>query len=115
MREMKIQITKLDSLFSKFIRQRDKVCQRCGKGGRLETSHFHGRRKRSVRWDEDNAVALCFACHRYFTENPLEHCEWFKNRLGEKEFDALNVRARINDHQDLDILADYYEKLLRRN
>lgn len=109
---MKIAISKLDKAFSEYIRKRDKVCQVCGRSGRLETSHFHGRRKRSVRWDEDNAVALCFSCHRHFTENPLEHCEWFKERLGEQEFEALRVRSQINYLQDLGLLLDYYEEKL---
>jgi len=97
---MKIRIDKLDVLFSEFIRKRSKgYCERCGKyygWERLQTSHFYGRSKKSVKWDEDNAVALDFGCHQYFTSHPLEHVEWFKNHLGER-FDLLLGRMR-NTH-----------------
>lgn len=92
---MHIRIDPLDKLFSRYIRLRDKVCQRCGSVRNLQCSHYHGRRKRSVRYDEDNCCALCFGCHSYLGGNPLEHTEFFKQRLGDK-FDMLNNRARIS-------------------
>lgn len=96
---MKIKIDPLDVLFSKVIRTRAKgKCEYCLKPKEfkeLQTSHFHGRRKKSVRWDLDNAAGICFYCHRILTENPLEHTDWFKNRLGEKKFNDLNIRANI--------------------
>lgn len=90
---MKIKIDKLDVLFSRFIRLRDKVCQRCGGSGGLQCSHFYGRAKKSVRWDEDNSVALCFGCHQYFTANPYEHTVWFENHLGVARFELLGSRS----------------------
>ena len=98
---MKIRIDPLDTLFSKFIRLRAikavHGCERCltwkvdYKG--LQCSHFHGRAQKSTRWDEDNGAGLCFGCHQYLGSHPLEHTEWFKERLGDK-FDLLQVRAR---------------------
>ena len=91
---MRIKRDELDILFARYIKARDKVCQRCGcYSNSLQTAHFHGRAKKSVRWDEDNAVALCFGCHMYLTAHPLEHTEWFRNHLGER-FDMLNSRMR---------------------
>lgn len=90
---MKIRIDPLDKLFSQMIRLRDKTCQYCGKQGRLETSHFHGRRKHSVRYDPDNACALCYSCHMYLGENPYKHTEFFRKRLGSERFEQLNIRA----------------------
>jgi len=75
-------------------------CERCGKyygWKKLQCSHFFGRARRSVRWDEDNACALDFGCHQYFTAHPLEHTEWFMNRLGEDKFNMLLSRMR-NTH-----------------
>ncbi|KKM74406.1 hypothetical protein LCGC14_1400670 [marine sediment metagenome] len=57
----------------------------------LQCSHFIGRAKKSVRWDEDNASGLCGGCHMYFTAHPDEHTEFFKDRLGDK-FDLLQAR-----------------------
>ena len=93
---MKIKIDPLDVLFSRFVRLRaGGVCEYCDKPKRLQCSHFHGRRKKSVRWDGDNAAGLCFSCHQYLGENPYVHTEWFKKHLGSEKFEALNIRANL--------------------
>lgn len=98
---MKIRISALDAKFSKFIRERDGwTCQRCFKKyepptNALHCSHFWGRANKSVRFDPENCVALCHGDHVYFTANPKEHCDWFLKRLGQKRFDALQVRKNI--------------------
>lgn len=90
---MKVRIDPLDKLFSHLIKLRDNnICQYCGKGGN-QTSHFHSRRKKSVRWDLDNAVWACFSCHMYLGEHPNKHYEFFKKRLGSDRFEELNIRA----------------------
>lgn len=94
---MKIRRDPLDKLFSDFIRQRDKVCQRCGssKGWKyLHCAHFHSRRKKATRHDEENCVSLCFGCHQYFHENPREFEEFMRQRLGDR-FDLLEGRSRV--------------------
>ena len=111
---MRIRVNPFDKLFSQYIRKRamGRVggCERClmpkkdiiKEDGsifpawkQLQTSHFFGRAKKSVRWDEDNAVALCFGCHQYFTANPYEHTSWFQNHLGIERFEMLAGRARM--------------------
>lgn len=90
---------KLDTLFSRFIRLRaGGKCEYCGKPTefkRLQCSHFHSRRKRSVRYDPDNACGLDFTCHQFLGGNPYQHTEFFKKRLGSKRFEELNIRAEI--------------------
>lgn len=114
---MKIKISLVDRLFSVFIRSRaEGKCERCLRSfemGRLECSHFHGRRKQSVRFSPDNAVALCFNCHRYFEENPWDHVEFFKKRLGKKRFAALQIIAEIPQKQDYKLLAIFWKEVLR--
>ena len=113
---MKIRRDKLDILFSKYIRLRAKgYCEKCGafKGtNRLECSHFFGRGNKSVRWNESNACALCFTCHCYFTANPLEHVQWFRARLGEEKFAALQQRLN-NTHPKPDKAAIEFELTLK--
>ena len=104
---MRIKITKLDALFSKYIKLRDKVCQRCGGSGGLQTSHFWGRVRRSVRWDEDNCCLLCFGCHQYFHSNPEEHRQFFLERLGQVGYDMLEYRAHRRGDLDLRLLEIY--------
>ena len=102
---MKIRIDKLDVLFSKFIRLRDKVCQRCG-GANIACAHFHGRAKKSVRWDEDNCVALCFGCHIHLDSHPIEKIEFFQRRLGDR-YDLLNARANQLGKPDKEAIELY--------
>ncbi len=104
---MRLKRTTADALFSNYIRLRDKYdCQRCGKHidpptAKIQCSHLYGRGNYAVRFDEDNAVALCgsvgvfFAsgCHAYLESNPVAHRDFFFNRLGQEKFDALVRRA----------------------
>jgi len=102
---VKIRITTLDKLFSKYIRTRDKwTCQKCGrkydamntKGLMgLHCAHTFSRRHKLTRFDTENADALCFGCHQYLGERPLEHYEWKKARIGEKRFNELSIRHRV--------------------
>lgn len=111
----------LDKLFSEFIRKRamQKVngCERCRTGKKsykeLQTSHFHGRRKRSVRFDEDNASGLCGACHMYLGANPAEHVKFFQERLGQQGFKNLNIRASIPQKVDEAAMALYLKEKLK--
>ena len=129
-----MKITLLDRLYSEFIRRRAIArvggCERClspkwditKEDGsifpawkQLQCSHFHGRGKGSVRYDEDNGAGLCGACHMYFTAHPLEHTEWFKAHLGEREFDMLSNRARIVPYKpDKEAISLYYQEKLEK-
>lgn len=95
---MRIRIDPLDVLFSKVIRLRAKgKCQRCLKPtefGNLQAAHCWGRRKKSVRWDLDNALGLCFYCHRQIdSEDPDAKRDLFTKYLGEAGYKQLNQRA----------------------
>jgi len=129
----KIKITPEDKLFSEYIRrraiQRVHGCEKCKAplfdvqkdNGTvlpawrlLECSHFHGRRKQSVRYHEDNAAGLCFTCHQHLGENPHEHDEWFKERLGERRFELLNIQAQQVVKPDVAAIRLYLKALLAR-
>lgn len=68
-------------------------CEKCGATDNLTCSHFHGRRKRSVRFDRENCACLCFTCHRWWQEHRNEYEAWMVERLGQNRFDALTLRA----------------------
>ena len=110
-----MKLNPLDILFSKYIRlramKRVHGCERCLNYKKdykeLQCSHFIGRSNHSTRWDEDDCVGLCGACHIYFGSHPLEHMEFFKNRLGEQAFDLLNARARIIQKVDRNAITLY--------
>ena len=114
---MRIKSDPLDVLFSRLIRLRaDGKCERCGSPvgfNKLQTSHFHGRRKKSVRWNEDNACALCFTCHQYFTENPLEHVVWFEERLGKERFTLLFAQSVVKGKVDREAVRLYHQQKIK--
>ena len=91
---MKIKIDALDKLFSRYIRNRDRCCQRCGSSKSLQCCHMHSRRHQNTRFDPDNAVALCFGCHQYLDSHPIEKIEFFQARLGGQGFDLLRARSQ---------------------
>ena len=101
-----IKIDYLDQLFSDYIRERAGWrCERCGsilrdiirialhQSNKLYCHHFHRRHKKSVRWHPDNGICVCFGCHAWFHQNPIEEVEFFRKRLGDDKFDALTREA----------------------
>ena len=114
---MQIRRDPLDILFSRYIRLKAKgICQRYGdyKGYKnLEVAHFHSRRKKSTRWDEDNVIAVCMGCHQYFHENHDEFEAFMKQHLGENEFDLLAGRMRIRGKPDKKLLTLYYQQQIK--
>lgn len=106
---MKIKLNPIDVLFSRLVRlMADNHCEYCGKQfydrtrengdvypawKYLQTSHFHGRRKASTRYDFDNVVAVCYSCHNHFHEHPNKYDAFMRKRLGSERYDLLNIRA----------------------
>ena len=74
-----------DREFSLYIRGRDKACYDCGEPNLLQCAHIISRRYHAIRWDPDNALALCRGCHMFYTHHPLEWEAvvegWFPGRL----------------------------------
>lgn len=88
-----------DARFSKAIRERDRyTCQRCGavhatNSMGLHSAHCFGRGKPATRFDPDNACALCYGCHSYLDSHPdLKHA-FFRERLGDERYEALQLRS----------------------
>jgi 5-methylcytosine-specific restriction endonuclease McrA len=66
-------VKQLDSMFSKFIRNRDSdgelcTCSTCGVQKpikQMQAGHFMSRSKYSTRWDEENVHAQCAGCNMW--------------------------------------------------
>ncbi len=116
-----MKISPLDKLFSELIRKRamSRVhgCERClsycEEYKRLQCSHFWGRSKRSVRFDEDTAAGLCAGCHMYLTAHPAEHYKWFLEKLGQEKFDLLETRARRPQKIDENLIWIYLKERIK--
>jgi len=95
----KVKIDAADKAFSQYIRTRDNwTCQRCNTPyepptSALHCSHFQGRGKEATRFDPENADALCYGCHQYFTSHPADHYMWQVNKKSQTTVDLLVLRS----------------------
>ncbi len=87
-------------LTRKNILKRDNyTCQRCGSkhkpnSGGLHCSHYFGRARKSVRWDERNCDSLCYGCHMIWGSKDKEgYREFMIQKLTQKGFDQLTKDA----------------------
>lgn len=117
---MKIRTTKLDRIFSLYIRERDGWrCRRCKTPYRpptssLQCAHIFGRRSRGTRWLPANAIALCAGCHIHFTGQPLQFYDWLKSEIGESALDKLrfqSTRPTKFTHSDEDMMYAELKRL----
>ena len=95
---MKIRRRKHDIVFSRLVRARDKRCQRCETDQNLDCAHIMSRRHVGLRWHPRNAMALCRACHFYFTGAPFDFVEFCQGKFGEGLIDELRRVASISVH-----------------
>lgn len=83
-----------DKLMGDFVKARDGGCVARGKhAGPIQWAHIVSRRYRAVRWDPNNAVALCAGHHMYFTPRPLEWDTWVTAHIGAEAYADLRRRA----------------------
>ena len=115
---MSVKITPADKAFADCLKTaHDYTCERCGKEGRMETSHVLSRRHRTnyLRWDEQNANCLCHYCHRIWHESPLEANKWFIDKYGEERMDMLiekkNSRIKVSKTEEPQIAKHYRNEL----
>jgi len=90
-----------DDLFARYIKARDRRCQNCPETTNLQCAHIIRRRYYAIRWDPDNAVTLCRACHKRYTEDELGWQDWVFDRIGEDAYRAMKFRAQRGGMPDL--------------
>ena len=68
-----------DKAFSELIRSNG-ACEKCLRTDtKLDCAHVIPRTNKTLRWDINNALSLCFRCHtRWAHQNPLEFASWFR-------------------------------------
>ncbi len=88
----------LDDLFSKFIRLRaGGKCEYCGEYSKprgYHCHHFVGRRYLNTRYEPDNGVALCMACHNLMGDFPKISHDFFVKKVGSERAEELEIIAR---------------------
>jgi hypothetical protein len=112
-------ITKLDSIFSQYIRLRYSkneiaTCVTCGKQDhwkKLQAGHFISRKHYATRLDEDNCQVQCSGCNVFrYGEQYL-----FSKYLGADLSEELLMKSRkiqkFSDSELLDMIELYNEKV----
>ena len=112
-------ITKLDNIFSQYIRLRYSKneiseCVTCGKQDhwkKLQAGHFVSRKHYATRWDEDNVQVQCSGCNVFrYGEQYL-----FSKYLGVDLSEELLIRSRkiqkFTDNELLDMIELYNKKV----
>jgi len=90
--ERKKLVDKLDQLTSLIVRAyENNMCEHCGKEAN-QCHHYFGRTRHSTRFEFDNCLSLCWACHRYWAHVNYEGCRDFLiARIGQTRFDELKL------------------------
>jgi len=112
-------ITKLDNIFSQYIRLRYSKneiseCVTCGKQDhwkKLQAGHFISRKHYATRWDEDNVQVQCSGCNVFrYGEQYL-----FSKYLGVDLSEELLMKSRkiqkFSDNELLEMIELYTEKV----
>jgi hypothetical protein len=112
-------ITKLDSIFSQYIRLRYSkneiaTCVTCGKQDhwkKMQNGHFISRKHYATRFDEDNCQVQCSGCNVFrYGEQYL-----FSKYLGADLSEELLMKSRkiqkFTDSELLDMIELYNEKV----
>ena len=112
-------ITKLDNIFSQYIRLRYSKneiseCVTCGKQDywkKLQAGHFVSRKHYATRWDEDNVQVQCSGCNVFrYGEQYL-----FSKYLGSDLSEELLIKSRkiqkFTDNELLEMIDLYTEKV----
>ena len=95
-------IKDLDSVFSKYIRQKDAVdeiatCFTCGKKDhwkKLQNGHFQSRRHYSTRWDEINCQVQCAGCNVFKYGEQFIFGQNLDHKFGKGTARRLHIKAQ---------------------
>ena len=87
-------IKKADTVFSRFIRNRDSVelkgqCCTCGQPGE-QAGHFIKRSHKRIRWDVTNCHLQCKRCNHFLDGNESAYALFIVNRYGVEKLRWLN-------------------------
>ena len=112
-------ITKLDNIFSQYIRLRYSKneiseCVTCGKKDywkKMQNGHFISRKHYATRWDEDNCQVQCSGCNVFrYGEQYL-----FSKYLGTELSEELLIKSRkiqkFTDYELLEMIEIYKDKV----
>lgn len=116
-------VTKLDTVFSQYIRRKDAIneiaiCVTCGKKdhwSKLQNGHWASRRHYSTRWDEDNCHVQCAGCNVFRAGEIYLYTKYLCSQYGENFPEELYMKSQKTvKFADVDLveMIDKYTSLL---
>ena len=114
-------ITKLDRVFSEYIRRRKAKndiaeCVTCGKKDHwknLQAGHFMSRKHYATRWDDRNVEVQCVGCNVYRYGEQYKFSKYLGDDLAD-ELLALSRETRKFSNIDIEeMIEQYCEKIER--
>ena len=114
-------ITKLDRVFSEYIRRRKAKndiaeCVTCGKRDHwksLQAGHFMSRKHYSTRWDERNVEVQCVSCNVYQYGEQYKFSKFLGDELAD-ELLALSRETRKFSNFELEEMIEQYCERIER-
>lgn len=111
--------TKLDKIFSLYIRTRDKgICISCGKKNEItqcDCGHFFSRSILSLRYNEKNCSAQCRLCNQFKGGNIKEYEKALKRKYNDNIIEELrkikNKHLKLKEADYLELIEVYKKKL----
>ncbi|MDD5434885.1 MAG: recombination protein NinG [Nitrospira sp.] len=112
-------IKKADTVFSEYIRRRDKgICVTCGKKKhwkKMQCGHYYSRGKYGTRWDERNAGCQDVRCNIFLKGNYPSFAEYMYSHFTADELSELKMlsqRTNLNLRELCkSVIEEYTEKL----
>lgn len=100
------------------------TCQRCGyvsgnwiqsfsgpaRQAVIQWAHVHTREYYVTRWEPDNSLALCDACHVWFDNHKVLSYEWFRKKWPERWEHIQNV-LRVSTKTSESWIRSRYEEM----
>jgi len=113
-------ITKLDTIFSKYIRLRDADqngycrCVTCGERyhwKKIQAGHFISRKHYATRWDENNVHAQCVACNVFRAGEQYKYSLYLGNDTSLDLLTKSKQSVKFMDFELEEMCKIYNEKI----
>jgi hypothetical protein len=108
-------VKRLDAVFSKYIRARDKKCVTCGAREQLQCGHLLSRVAYSTRWDEENCACQCAGCNIKHENNPAVFVMWYIKKFSQESLEKLVQKyktvRKYPTHELEEMIKIYKQKL----
>ena len=82
-------------------------CEKCGKTKYVQAHHIVPRTNHALRYDIENGVALCRACHLYWAhKDTIDFYNWAKTIRDFKYLESARHRQSKNDYQAIKLYLE---------